>query len=258
MLMAVLAKSGRFRMLLRTGSAVAAVLGSLFLSISAPAAFGQDYRSSLIRAPYSISFGDVTVGKSSDPQTITVLNTANLGGQIDRVTTTGDFIQSTNCPAPPAAVLQNQTCGIEVTFKPKAVGPATGTVAVFHDGSPYPLTVSLSGSGTLRQAALQLSATALNFGEQDLATVSSPQTITLSNPGEKALLMSGIAVTGDFTMMSSSTCDPGQSSLAPGANCTIVIAFGPLKTGKREGQLTIKDDASGSPQVIALTGLGAL
>jgi hypothetical protein len=129
---------------------------------------------------------------------------------------------------------------------------------VFHDGSPYPLTVSLSGSGTLRQAALQLSATALNFGEQDLATVSSPQTITLSNPGEKALLMSGIAVTGDFTMMSSSTCDPGQSSLAPGANCTIVIAFGPLKTGKREGQLTIKDDASGSPQVIALTGLGAL
>lgn len=222
---------------------------------SAPA-FPQDFRTPLVRAPYSLSFGEITVGKTSEEQTITLLNTGNSGGQIDRITVAGDFIQSTNCPAPPKSLAQNQTCGVEVKFKPQAVGPVSGTVSIFHDQDLVPLTVSLTGSGTLSVSELALSPTALKFGDQNLATMSKPQTITLSNPGKKPLEISSIEMDGDFTMMSGSTCERGQSSLAPGATCNAVIAFGPLKIGIRLGSLKITDDAEGSPQIVSLSGMG--
>jgi hypothetical protein len=216
----------------------------------------QDFRSSLIRAPYSISFGEVTVGKTSDPQKITVLNTANTGGLIDKITVTGDFTQTTNCPTPPASIAQNVTFGVEVAFKPMAAGPASGTVSIFHDRSPYPLTVSLTGSGTLNVSSVKASSSSLNFGEQDIGTTSKPQTITLSNAGKKTLLVSAVNLYGDdFAILMSSTCE-NIGALTPDSSCTVVVAFTPLKVGKRDGSLKFTDDAADSPQMVTLTGIG--
>jgi hypothetical protein len=220
------------------------------------AAPAQDFRSSLIRAPYSISFGEVTVGKTSDPQTITVLNTANSGGQINKITVTGDFTQTTNCPTPPASVAQNETCGVDVTFRPMAAGPASGTVSIFHDRSPDPLTVSLTGSGTLNVSSVKASSSSLNFGEQDVGMMSMPQTITMSNAGKKTILVSAVNLDGDFTMMTNSTCESIEGTLAPGSSCTVVVTFTPLEVGKREGSLKFTDDGADSPQTVALTGIG--
>jgi hypothetical protein len=61
-------------------------IGGLIWGILASAASAQDYRSALIYDPYSISFGEVLVGKLSDKQTITLVNTGNQTIRIDKIT----------------------------------------------------------------------------------------------------------------------------------------------------------------------------
>ena len=228
----------------------------ILLSILAPRISAQDFRSSLIRAPYSLSFGEVPVGKASDPQTITLLNTGTAGVQINKIAVTGDFSQTNNCPVPPAQLAHNQTCGIEVTFKSSSAAPALGTGSVFHDGSAIPLTVSLSGAGTLSVPTAKIYPSALDFPEQKTGPPRAPQTVTISNSGRRPLRVSSIDVDGDFTIMPSSTCESLSGSLAPDASCSAVVIFTPLGAGKRDGQITFTDDAEDSPQHVALSGIG--
>jgi hypothetical protein len=56
---------------------------------------------------------------------------------------------------------------------------------------------------------------------------------------------------GDFTQ--TNTCG---ASVAVGASCTINVTFTPTAAGPRSGTLTINDNASGSPQTVALAGAG--
>ncbi len=231
-------------------------IGMVFLSMLAPRISAQDSRSSLIRAPYSLSFGEATVGKAGDPQTITLLNTGTAGVQINKIAVTGDFSQTNNCPVSPTQLTLNQTCSIEVTFKPSSAAPALGTGSVFHDGNAIPLTVSLSGAGTLSVPTVTIYPFALSFPEQMTRPQSAPQTVTISNSGKRPLRFSSINVDGDFTIMPSSTCESLSGSLAPDANCSAVVTFTPLGVGKHDGQITFTDDAEDSPQHVALSGIG--
>lgn len=231
-------------------------IAALLLALGASAASAQDYRSSLILGPYSLSFGDVLVGKQSDPQTITLISTAAPGALIDKITVTGDFNMSSDCPAPPALLARNQTCGIEVAFKPETSAPASGTVSVFHDHNPVALTVSLTGAGALNSSSVSFSPPSLDFSEQGIGTPSAPRTVTFSNTGQKTLLISGIGTEGDFTIMPASTCESLVGSLAPAADCTVVVTFTPLGPGKRAGAVVFRDDAEDSPQRVVLSGVG--
>lgn len=226
------------------------------MALGASAASAQDYRSSLILGPYSLSFGEVVVGKQSGAQTITLVSTAAPGALIDKITVTGDFNISSDCPAPPALLARNQTCGIEVTFKPATPAPASATVSVFHDRNPVPLTVSLTGAGALNASSVGFSPSSLDFSEQSIGTPSAPRTVTLSNTGQKNLLISSISIEGDFTIMPASTCESLVGALGPAADCTVVIIFTPLGPDKRDGAVVFKDDADDSPQRVALTGVG--
>jgi hypothetical protein len=226
------------------------------LGAAASVAWAQDFRSSLVLGPYSLSFGDVVVGKASDPQTITLLSTGTAGAQIDEIAITGPFRQTNNCPVSPASLAKDETCGIEVTFRPTAAGSASGTVSVFHDRSADPLKVSLTGIGTLNPSSVKFSPPSLKFDEQNIGTTSEPQSVKLESVGEKTLLISSIGVEGDFTIMPRSTCESLVGSLASNDSCTVVVTFTPLGPGKREGAIVIEDDAPDSPQRVPLTGMG--
>ena len=67
-----------------------------------------------------------------------------------------------------------------------------------------------------------------------------------------ALGIGSIATSADFKI-SSNTC---TSSVPAGSQCTISIIFKPMKTGTRNGALTIKDFNPSSPHVVTLTGTG--
>ena len=203
-----------------------------------------------------MSFGDVQIGTPSDSQTITLLSTGSPAPRIDKIEISGDFQQTTNCPMAPATIDKNQTCGIEVTFDPKAPGAATGTVLIFHDGIAEPLKVLLTGMGSEHPSSVHVAPQSLTFAEQTVGTTSAPQSVTLTSSGERTLLISSISVEGDFTIMPASTCESLIGSVKAHANCTVVVTFTPLGSGNRNGAIVFKDDAPDTPQRVTLTGIG--
>ncbi len=106
--------------------------------------------------------------------------------------------------------------------------------------------------------AVSLNPSSLSFGNQQVNTTSTPQTVTLTNSGTAALIISSIGLAGtnpgDFAQ--TNTCPVSPATLAASASCTISVTFTPTATNSRSASLTITDNASGSPQSVALSGTG--
>jgi phosphatidylethanolamine-binding protein (PEBP) family uncharacterized protein len=104
-------------------------------------------------------------------------------------------------------------------------------------------------------AIVQISpTTSLNFGNQTVGVVSSPQSVTLMNTGNIALTVSiGVTGTNSGDFAQSNTCGV---SVAAGGSCSITVTFKPLATGTRSAAVTITDNAQNSPQAVSLTGVG--
>jgi hypothetical protein len=91
----------------------------------------------------------------------------------------------------------------------------------------------------------------LTFGTQTVSTTAPPQFVYVTNTGTAVLALSSITLAGDFTGVNN--CG---TSLAVGASCAIAVSFTPAAIGARAGTLSFANDASGSPQTVALTGTG--
>jgi hypothetical protein len=206
-------------------------------------------------SPSSLSFGNQPVGVASPSQTITLSNTGNAALSITGLALAGanpsDFAQSNNCGASVAA---GGNCTISVTFTPAASGSFTAAVSVADNASGSPQTVTLSGTGASPGASL--SPSSLSFGNEPVGVVSPSQTITLSNTGNAALSITGLALAGanpsDFAQ--SNNCG---ASVAAGGNCTISVTFTPAASGSFTAAVSVADNASGSPQTVTLSGTGA-
>jgi hypothetical protein len=112
-------------------------------------------------------------------------------------------------------------------------------------GSPQ--SIVLSGKGLM--PVVLLSTTALNFITQQVGTTSTSQGVNLNNTGDGPLTITNVAIASDFSQ--NNTCG---SSVAPGGNCSFSVMFAPTASGSRTGTLTITDNATGSPHVVALAG----
>ena len=102
---------------------------------------------------------------------------------------------------------------------------------------------------------VSLSPTSINFGNQAEGITSSPVPVTLTNTGNATLTITNIKMIGPNAADFAQTNNCG-GSVAAGANCTINVTFTPLKGGPRTGTLQITDNATGSPQKVALSGTG--
>jgi hypothetical protein len=103
------------------------------------------------------------------------------------------------------------------------------------------------------QAAVSLSPSRLDFGNVTDGQSSQPKNVTLTNTGNAKLSITLISVTGadpqDFS--ETNTCGTHVNA---GAKCTIAVIFKPTRTGARSANLSIADNATGSPQSVPLTG----
>ena len=119
-------------------------------------------------------------------------------------------------------------------------------MTITDDAADSPQTIKLTGTGTV----VQVSPSALNFGDQIVGTTSDPQTVTVMNINTEDLHISevglGGANFGDFA--ETTTCG---SILPAGGSCTINVTFTPSVKGHRQGKLLIFDDGGGSPQSCA-------
>lgn len=145
-------------------------------------------------------------------------------------------------------------------------GTVLSNTATISSASPDPNTSNNSATATVTVASTpppaaapiaSLSTTALDFGTQQVGTSSGPQTVTVTNTGTATLSISTVSTTGanpgDF-ILSANTCT--GANLAPGATCTVNVSFTPTAANARSANLTFVDNASNSPQNVALTGTG--
>jgi hypothetical protein len=129
---------------------------------------------------------------------------------------------------------------VQVTDSARQSASQPYTVAVLLNGD----LVTFSGSG-------------LDFGAQLVGTPSTQQTVTMTNISISPVTISGVTTGGSdgSEFAQTTTCGSG---LAPGANCTVTEAFTPAQIGPRTASITFTDDTPGSPQSVALGGIGVV
>jgi hypothetical protein len=196
----------------------------------------------------SLNFGSVQTGTASAAQSVTLSNTAATPLYISNLQAEGTYSQTSDCGS---TVASGSSCTISVTFQPTAAGASVGQILITDSAPASPQSIELTGTGTAPQAAL--APASLAFGNQAVGTASTPQAVTLSNPGNAGLSITGIAASGDFSQ--TNNCG---SSLAASASCTIQVTFNPAAAGALAGTLTVSDNAAGSPQTVSMAGNGII
>ncbi len=100
--------------------------------------------------------------------------------------------------------------------------------------------------------AVALNPQKIDFGNQGLNVASSPQTVTLTNVGSASLTVSSVSTSANFNVQSNNC-----TTVAPGGGqCAIGVTFTPTDTTTVTGNLSIADNAAGSPQQVSLSGTG--
>jgi hypothetical protein len=200
-------------------------------------------------SPSSLIFGPQLLGTSSAPQQVTLTNIGSEMLDITRVVTSATFSQTNNCPRklPPGG-----QCTANVVFTPRKINTITGTITITDNAPNSPQTVPLTGVGT----AVTLLPSSLNFGDQQVGTLSQPQTVTLTNYAPRAVTISGGSLIGNnpgsFAVQNNSC----GTSLPPGQSCTANITFTPKGKGLRTATFEVNDNGGASPQTVSLSGTG--
>ena len=203
----------------------------------------------------SISYGPQSVGTDSASHPVTLTNTSAAALSIASIAVTGtnasSFVFANSCGASLAA---GGSCTIHGHFAPTEAGMLTATVTITDDATGSPQSIALSGTG-VAAPAVKLSATSLSYGTVNVDSTSSSKSVMVTNTGDETLSITSIALggTGASSFVFANSCG---ASLAAGGSCTIHGHFAPTEAGMLTATVTITDDATGSPQRIALTGTG--
>ncbi len=198
----------------------------------------------------NVNFTNQVVGTTSGASPLTVTNTGNAAANFTSIAVTGtnssDFGQSSNClPSLPAG----QSCTINVTFTPSALGARSASVTLTDNAANSPQNITLSGTGV---APVTFSTASLSFGAVLVGASSTLPAVTLTN--NQTVALTGITIVASPSVFTqTNTC---SASIAAGAQCTITVTFTPTDGVPYNGTVTITDSASNSPQTITLTGTG--
>jgi hypothetical protein len=99
--------------------------------------------------PSTLSFGNVKVGQTSAPQTVTLTNNDGSVKISGWSITSGFAVASTTCSVG-QTLTTGQSCTFDIVFQPTNTGSQTGTFTLFDNAKGSPQKVKLSGTGTRR------------------------------------------------------------------------------------------------------------
>jgi hypothetical protein len=210
-------------------------------------------------SPSNLRFGSQDVGTTAALKSVMLANTGNATLSIASILVAGansaDFKQTNTCGS---SLSEGSNCIVSVTFTPKAGGTRAGTITIADNAPGSPQSLPLSGIGIAPAPAVTFSPTAVTFASQLVSTKSAAQMVILTSNGTAPLTISSVAINGPNSgeFAQTNTCPGPGSSLAAGAGCTISVTFTPTSTGNQTASVTITDNATGSPQVVSLSGVG--
>ena len=94
--------------------------------------------------PADLTFLARTVGTTSTPKVVTLINRQKVALTGISIAAFGDFSEINTCPS---SLAVNAKCTISVTFTPSGTGERTGAVIVSDSASGGPQTIELTGTG---------------------------------------------------------------------------------------------------------------
>ena len=203
---------------------------------------------SVVWTPPNLTFGPQVVGTTSAAQNVLLSNFGTGPLSITSIVPSGDFAQSNDCAGtvPPLG-----SCTIGVTFTPTATGIRTGAIIITDNAPGSPHQLPLAGAGGI--PAVTLTPPSLTFGPQASGTISGAQALTLKNTGDGPLNITGVSASPSANFAETNNC---TGTVNPGVSCTLNVTFTPTSQGMLSGDITLTDDAPGSPQTIPLSGTG--
>jgi len=225
----------------------------------------------------TLTFTGQVVGVPGAAQTVTLTNNTNSAVTLSAPTITAGSPPASSTDFVPTngtcsnTLLAGASCTVKVTFTASVTANETATLNLNSSDSSSPQQVALASTGTVAAVVtLSPSPTQVTFATQVVNTTSSPaQTLTITDTGNAPLIFSAAPfITGtngtpgtDFAIVAGSgtTCTNG-ASVQPNATCTIALTFSPSGTtpNPRTANLTLSDNATGSPQLVALSGMASL
>jgi hypothetical protein len=148
----------------------------------------------------------------------------------------------------------NQT--FSVVFSPTSAGVKTANVSVNHNANGSPMSVSLTGTGTVPLVPVfSINPTAHNFGVVNLGQTVT-QTFTITNTGTANLIINSIVRSGTDQALFTLTAAGLPWTITPGSNQTFTVAFRPMTPGFKSAEFTINHNAEGSSFIVNVSGTG--
>jgi FtsP/CotA-like multicopper oxidase with cupredoxin domain len=200
------------------------------------------------------------LGVTTVAQTVTVSNTGGAALRITGITLAGAnpgrFGMTQNCPIGGTGLAVGGSCTINVTFTPNNTLNRSALIRVSVAAPAVTGTVTLTG--TTVRPTISVSPTSLAFGNVPINTISTPQTINVSNTSALPLVISSITLGGanPGRFAQTTTCPIGGTGLPANSSCTISVTFNPNRRVARSAILSIRNNSATSPVTVSLTGTG--
>jgi hypothetical protein len=194
--------------------------------------------------PAALDFGQVPVGSTSSPRTVTISANPSVQTvyQFSATSSSGAFTVS---PVSPSG-------SVQISFAPAAAGAARGTISITatdpqNPSCPLTRTVAVTGTGIALN--LSLSPASLNFGNVSTGTTSAPQSVALTNGSTLAFTGTVSSSNGLFAV------SPASFSVNAGGTQSFSATFAPTSVGPQSGTVTftLTSAGSASPVITTLT-----
>ncbi len=202
----------------------------------------------------TVPFGSQAVGTSSTPFTVTLTNWSAKTVTLSAPQISGsEFTQTNNCLT---SLKPTQSCAVNVTFTPSALGSQSGTLTVNTNYPGGPWSVALQGTGS--QLGMNVTYPGLTFPLVTFGTGTLSKPVTITNHSTSDLNISNIQVVGG-AFGQNNTCG---STVTAGSSCTINVTFKPTtatalpETSAFYGNLVIYSNDPASPQQLRISGTG--
>lgn len=220
-----------------------------------PGIAGASANPNLVLSATTVVFADpvVVTTTSMASQSLTVTNTGASSLSL-ALGLTGDFTQTTDCPA---ALAPHTYCTVSLTFAPSQPGERNGLLAVTA-GSSAPAYVALSGTGLdilpqnngLAFGNIPVNTPGVLWLKVQHALVSA--TASSLDPNYTVVLVEDIGyghgqpARSSFTMTAKGSC----------LNCWLGVQFTPSSTGVDLGSLTLASSQAGKATNLSVSGTG--
>jgi hypothetical protein len=220
--------------------------------------------------PATFAFGYTLLGTTSSPQSFTVTGFNNGPVTVQVANSSGQVIDPSGSPfvVTQGSSCSSTPCTVSVAFAPTAANTsptdlytASGGILISDLFSPQVTLVPLTGLHDLATppppTTVSVDQTSLTFDPQTVGSISSGQSLTLTNTGSQiadvAILITG-ANPGDYVL--SNPCSQLAAAGQGFNTCTFFVQFSPTATGTRTANVQIISNNVVSPDLVSLTGTG--